>query len=454
MSAIETLGAFISDGIRGQVPDDVAAAARLHLTDIVGAWVAAHPAVEAQALIELARAMRTPAATSAGPGNLLIDVQLNCALARLSEFDDIHLTSGITPGGIVVPSALTIAETMEQVDHTALIESIVAGYEAITRLGAVIGGPTALYRGIWPSYFAAPFGVAAVASRLYELNAKQAAHALALALAMASPNVGHHNAPTTSRWFAIGNAARNGLYAALAARAGFTSDLNLIDSGFLTQVYGIAVDQEAATRDLGIAFALTDCSFKPWCAARQTMAATQALKELMQSGVTLEGIEQIEVAVPPPYLKMVDHGVRAGDRASYLTSLPYRLAIAAHEPDADFDVRQAPKTLQAPVDALMGKVTLAADDSLLAHYPRAWPARIRVRDASGLHERLVIHIPGDPQRPFDHDAVERKFRRIVAPVTAPEPLLARTRAVASGQEPVATLVRDIARFCAPKVERK
>ena len=52
-----------------------------------------------------------------------------------------------------------------------------------------------------------------------------AANALALALIFATPGVGHHNAPTTSRWFAVGQAARNGLTAALAAQQGFTSDL-------------------------------------------------------------------------------------------------------------------------------------------------------------------------------------------------------------------------------------
>ena len=38
------------------------------------------------------------------------------------------------------------------------------------RLGVAIDGPSVLYRGIWPTYFAAPFGVAAVAARLMRLG--------------------------------------------------------------------------------------------------------------------------------------------------------------------------------------------------------------------------------------------------------------------------------------------
>ena len=51
-----------------------------------------------------------------------------------------------------------------------LAAAIVAGYEAMIRLGAAIDGPSVLYRGIWPTYFAAPFGAAAVAARLFRLD--------------------------------------------------------------------------------------------------------------------------------------------------------------------------------------------------------------------------------------------------------------------------------------------
>ena len=95
---------------------------------------------------------------------------INCALVRMSEIDDIHLASMITPGAIVVPAALSIAAALPQTRRaTTLGEAIVAGYEAMVRLGEAIDGPTILYRGIWPSYFAAAFGVAAAASRAARL---------------------------------------------------------------------------------------------------------------------------------------------------------------------------------------------------------------------------------------------------------------------------------------------
>lgn len=136
-------------------------------------------------------------------------------------------------------------------------------------------------------------------SRLHGFDAKQTAHALALTFA--APGVGHHNAATTSRWFAIAQAARNGLIAARAAQAGFTSDLSLFDGGFLHGIFGITPNLDVFTQGLGERFALDEASFKPWCAARQTMAATQALKEILADGVSLVQIRSVEVAQPPPY---------------------------------------------------------------------------------------------------------------------------------------------------------
>src|SRR4029079_5906978 len=143
------------------------------------------------------------------------------------------------PGSIIVPAALTIAATLPDVGADDLTAAIAAGYEAMIRLGLAIDGPSVLYRGIWPTYFAAPLGVAAAAARLFRLDDKRTANALATALIMSAPGAGHHAAPTTARWFAVGSAAARGLQAALAAGAGFTSDVKIADGEFMRNIFGI-----------------------------------------------------------------------------------------------------------------------------------------------------------------------------------------------------------------------
>lgn len=403
MTAIETLATRLSGDLN--LPPATRANVQRHVTDTVGAWVAGAATQEGRMLLALRL-----------DGEL--DLGTPSALARLSEIDNIHLPSSTTPGGIVIPAAITLGAA-QNCDGPALESAIVAGIEAMIRLGLAIDGPQVIYRGVWPTYFGAPFGIAAMASRLLGLNAKQTAHALASALTFAAPGVGHHNAATTSRWFAIAQAVRNGLRAAQAAKAGFTSDINLLDGEFFRGTFGITPNLEALLSNFGEPCGLDHASFKPWCAARQTMTATQGLKEILAAGVSVSQIDKIEVRVPPPYLKMVNHGVVAGDRASHLTSLPYHLAVAAFEPDAEFDIAQSPPSLSQPVSALMANISVVADEMLMAHYPAAWPAHVTVRTAQSASERLMLHVPGDPASPLSDAALADKFRRFVGKAAGP-----------------------------------
>src|SRR5262249_8997114 len=148
----------------------------------------------------------------------------------------------------------------------------------------------------------------------------------------------------------------------------------LVDGRFFPDVYGITPDGTALTDGLGERDALSEVSFKPWCAARQTMAATQALKEIIETGVSADAIDAIKVDVLPPHHKMIDHGVIAGDRASHLTSVQYALAVAALTPERAFALSRS--DLAPAFHAFMNKIEVAPDESLLAEYPRRWPARI------------------------------------------------------------------------------
>jgi len=182
MTALETFALELAGG--EPVSEDTRELAELHFIDTIGAWIASMGSVEGLLLLKFRAAMRETAKTDNA-----LDLSTRCALARASEIDDIHLASMTTPGGIVIPAALTLAATRPAITADELAAAIVAGYEAMTRLGRAIDGPSVLYRGIWPTYFAAPFAVAAVAARILKLDATQTAHALALALTLSITTV-------------------------------------------------------------------------------------------------------------------------------------------------------------------------------------------------------------------------------------------------------------------------
>src|SRR5258708_39675202 len=417
MTTLEQLGAFVAQSsVPSQHLREILA---LHVADIVGAWIASLPTPEGAALLRW-RAASGEGAAAGSIHRLRLDVATHCALARLSEVDDIHLASTTTPGAIVVPGAVAVAAAWRNRNPDALAAAMMAGYEVMVRFGQAIDGPSVLYRGIWPTYFATPLGIAAVAARLLDLDAQRCAHALALALVRSAPGAGHHNLTPPSRWLAVGQAAEAGLAAALAARAGFTSDLGLLDGGYLPGVFNLKPDRVVLTHGLAERFRLEEVAFKPWCAARQTMAATQALIEIISSGIAVDTITQVTAFVLPPHRRMIDHGITVGDRASFLTSLPYRLALAALAPQAARDVGHAPADVPDPIRAFMARVPVPPDEALLSNFPSRWPARIEAMTTSGRFERTGTDVPGDPARPFDADAVREKFRRLAAPVIGVE----------------------------------
>jgi 2-methylcitrate dehydratase PrpD len=399
MSALEKFAAFVS-GYRPDQRDR--AAVRLHVADTIGAWIAGAATQEGRALARF----------GAQVSGLTSDIALHCASTRLSEVDDIHLGSMTTPGAIVVPAALTIAASRD-VGADDLTAAILGGYEAMFRLGSAIDGPSVLYRGIWPTYFAAPFGVAAVAARLLRLDAAATANALATALILASPGTGHHAAATTTRWLAVGQVAARGLEAALAVQAGFTSNLNILESEFLKSIYGIEPRLEVLADGWGEP-ALHQVAFKPWCAARQTMAATQALREIVAQGVAPDAIVEVEAAVLPPHLKMIGHGVTAGDRFSHLTSAPYNMAVALLAPDSAYEIAGPQGAIPPALQGFMAKIKVRGDDGLLTGgYPKLWPAQVTVTTKDDRVSRRVEHVPGDPARPFGEADLKAKFGRVL-----------------------------------------
>jgi 2-methylcitrate dehydratase PrpD len=171
------------------------------------------------------------------------------------------------------------------------------------------------------------------------------------------------------------------------------------------------------------------------------------LLEVIEDGVAADAITSVEVRVPPPYLRMIDHGVKAGDRASYLTSVQYNLALAACDRSGLYDVQHSPGQLMGDVQAFMQKVSVVADQALLSQYPKAWPARVVVHARTGTHERLLLHVPGDPQRPFDDQQIVDKFRRILPPGAgaSAEGLLRRCRAIFDNGSSSAGLLQEITR---------
>jgi len=415
MTALERIAA----DILAINPDQAERAAlRLHILDTIGAWHAGARTPDGAALRDLAKAP----VQAMGDG-ALDRIAVACATVRLTEIDDIHLPSCTTPGSVVVPVALGLAAALP--DPRDIPAAMVTGYRAMIRLGEAIDGANILYRGIWPTYFTAPFAAAAITARLLGLDAAKTANALAMALTMSTGGAGR-TAPvqplrgqTTSRWLLLGNAVRAGCLAALAAERGMTADLTLLDGDWLKATHGITVYPQPLDRIADPA--LSEISFKPWCTAKQALAATYAFQRILARGVRPDAITDVTVEVPPPYLAMVGHRAPPEAGLGALTSAACRIALAAYDPKRLDDVTRSTAPGSTAVNGLIAKVTVRADSALMEHYPVHYPARVTVTTPGGRETDLATYAPGDPGTNYGEADVIAKFQRFAGSQAVPDP---------------------------------
>ena len=374
------------------------------LLDITGAWIAGRAASESRALD----------AEEPGPlgSGILDSVARAVAAARSTETDDIHLNSCITPGAIIVPTALILAPALKA-PASRIRHAIAAGYDAMIRFGEAAHGPEILYRGLWPTFLAAPLGAAATIAVLAGLDASSTADALAIALTQISGAAGQGGGSRNPRWLLAGLAARNGCVAALAARRGFGGDRQLLDGDWLSRTHGIAFDAKPMN-EAAPGTALAEISRKPFCAARQTIAAIEAFSRILGRGVDPRAIARVRVFVPGVYRAMIARAPTG--RQDRIASVAYQLALTAYRPHDLLDIER-PQHDDPRLAAFLPRVEVLADPALDPFYPRRWPARVEVEldDGTG-HAVQIESAYGDPDRPFTDAHLAAKFRTLARPV--------------------------------------
>jgi 2-methylcitrate dehydratase PrpD len=385
-------GGGAGGGARGYAIDAVdAVAARTY--DSLGALVAGCGTVEGRAIAASLRGWESelPAA-----------VVRRVASTRMTELDDIHMTSCTTPGSVVVPVAVTLGAALEA--HAEdYRRAVAAGYEAMTRLGAAISGPQVVYRGVWPTYFCAPFAAAAVTGTLLGLDAPRLAGALGIALTRATGLTSAIAGELLARWLTVGDAARAGCSAAFAARDGFVAalDLDRIATGA-----GVEIDPAVLRDDAPPA--IEAVSVKPFPTAKQSLAAVEAALALRRGDGRGGAAEGIVVRVPEAYARMIAAAPRPDSRLSRVSSAGWNVALALVAPESLHDVERVRGLEDPELAQVAAGVEVVADGELSRLYPTRWPARVELL-GSGRSE-TVLDTTGDPSCGNGLEAVDAKWR--------------------------------------------
>jgi len=405
VTVIASLAAFVAGAKASALPAAQRERLRLHFIDTAVAALAGAHIPEGRALENTGDA-----------GSLAGRIGRQAAAIRLTEIDDIHLPSCTTPSAGVVPVALTLAANGRAADPDTIASALWVGTEVMTRFGMAVSGPQILYRGIWPTYLAAPVAAAATASRLLGLNETRTAHALSLAVMLMAGGVGRIHGAPSGRWFLYANAIAGGVAAAEAARADYRGDPEILDKNWLAETHGIALDRDRLTAELGSNCVYAALSMKPFCSAKQGIAAVEAFRAVLRLGVVSDSITKVRVRVPPAYAGMISARAEPGARQSTMVSVAHQIALAASAPEALYDIDRSSAAFGPAVTALAAKVEVVADAALESFYPQHWPAEVEVESGGDVFRHRTVAANGDPEHPLDGAAVDEKARRVLDPL--------------------------------------
>jgi 2-methylcitrate dehydratase PrpD len=404
VSVIAELAAFVATANVSGLPAAEQERLRLHVIDTVVAAKAGAHIPEGKALQSLGDA-----------GALAIRIGRQAAAIRLTEIDDIHLPSCTTPSAGVVPVALMLA-AQQRFDPDEVASAIWVGTEIMTRIGVAVRGPQILYRGIWPTYLAAPVAAAATSARLAGLSEARIGDALSLAVMLMAGGVGRVHGTPSGRWFLYANAVAAGVAATEAACAAYRGDPEILDKNWLTDSHGIALDRDRLTEKLGVSTIYAALSLKPFCSAKQGIAAIEAFRAILDRGVSVETISKVRVRVPPAYAGMISTRAEPGARQSTMVSVAHQIALAAIAPERLCEVDRSAAVIDAAVAQFAAKVEVVADQSLEGFYPQHWPAEVEVEAGDEVLRQRIVATFGDPERPLDRAGVTAKAHHVLDPL--------------------------------------
>jgi 2-methylcitrate dehydratase PrpD len=337
----------------------------------------------------------------------------NSAAASMLDLDDGHRAAAGHPGASIIPAVLATAVRFE-IEDDRILTAIALGYEVAVRIAASrdYAALTTMVSGPWVGQ-----GAAAAAAWLRGLGPEATAQAITLAGASA-PNLA---AIAYSR--VMGNhlkegipwATATGLAAVDLAAAGFTGPTDLLDNDKVFHPVKL-VD------GLGHTWAIEGIYFKPYGCCRWAHAAIDGILDLRETiGSATLACSRIEVQTFGWATRLNNEtSPRTLESAQY--SVPFCVALAAIRGGEPL-VRLRPEALlDEEVLNLARKVDLVVDPQFDSMFPTDVPARVIVHSPDGRLERTVMAPLGEPTRPLDWAALERKFETIAPGVSSTVPL--------------------------------
>jgi 2-methylcitrate dehydratase PrpD len=226
---------------------------------------------------------------------------LNGTFIQGFELDDFHPLAPLHSASLVVPALLAVAELDDSITGSDFVRAAVVGFETGPRVGLALHGAEMLTRGWHTGAVFGPLAAAAAVGNLLGLKPDQMEDALGLAATQACGLMAAQFGAMSKRMH-HGIASRNGLYAAMLAKGGYTGIKQVFEQPFggYLSTFGEGHDPDATqlTANLGDRWETERIVVKPYAAMGGLHAAIDALLDIITShGVRPQDVQRINVGL-------------------------------------------------------------------------------------------------------------------------------------------------------------
>jgi 2-methylcitrate dehydratase PrpD len=347
---------------------------------------------------------------------------INGTASHALDYDDVNNTIGGHPSAPILPAIFALGEMLGASGKDLLL-AYITGFETQARIGAAVN--VYHYRKGWhPTATLGVFGAAAASARLLNLSVPHTATALAIAASLSSGIKA--NFGTMTKPLHAGHCSRNGLYAALMAKEGFTASDDAFEHkhGFFELFNGAGNYQVESilhnwANPLDVLSPGIGLKQYPCCASTHSaIDATLVLRE--RHNLKPERVKKIESITHASALAHTDRpDPKTALDAKF--SLQYCVARALMHGAVTFDHFEDSALMQADLRALLTRVQARPHDHLpkdmAEHYQGV--VNITTTDGQTFSARVDQPLRG-PQNLAPPDRLESKFLDCAARALRPE----------------------------------
>jgi 2-methylcitrate dehydratase PrpD len=326
--------------------------------------------------------------------------------------EDMHAASISHLGVAVLPALLALTEHT-RVSGRDLLAAIVAGYEVGARVGSALMDP-ALARVHRPTGITGPLAAAAGGARLLGLDVDQTAHAIALAANCTGGLNQWGHTGGSEMYFHPGFAARNGVTAALLARAGAFASPSALDGeaglfaslGKRSAADGVRIFDGPAE--------ILSVYHKPVPACNFAQTACQAALRLVAAGDGMhKRIAALSIRVPRAGAVYPGCDFRGPFRHALQAKMSIQYNVCAALVTGTVDETNFELLQDERVHRLMALARLEVDEEMTRAYPglQAGAVEVQLVDGTVLVQRLpdVIHATAQQVRQRFHAAATARL---------------------------------------------